>query len=159
MIRMTTKNRAFTLGPLLAAGLLVAELGCDYRDLSVIGGGPAADPTGLGSICMLADDGTPTNISVDTESASCSSRLCLRPNQEKTTDTAALCTQFCDSDDDCQGGAARDPQNAMDFRCQTGFTCRAIVPNLSSAGALAGRKVCACEDFFVGPATTPAGCP
>jgi len=156
----TNRPRPLFCAALMAAAL-VGSLGCDYRSLSVVGEGPATGGTSLGAVCSQgAVDASPTSVAIDTESAACSSRICLRPAQEKMTDTAALCTQRCGEDADCAGGNARDPQDPTDQRCQTGFTCRAIIPNLASV-SLACQKLCVCKDFLadVQDTSAPAGCP
>ena len=161
MIRVIVKGRLPSLRASLLGAALVASLACDYRSLSVVGNGPAGG-TDLGVACPLGtDDAGPTSISIDTQSTACSSHLCLKPAEEKTTDTAAFCTQTCQQDSDCLGGEARDPQDTTDQRCQTGFTCRAIVPNLASLSTVACQKLCVCQDFLVSAAvvTPPAGCP
>ena len=101
----------------------------------------------------------PQNAAIDSASGACSSQLCLKQTPERPTDTSPLCTQACEIDSDCQGGAIRSPQDATDKRCVTGFTCRAIFPNLALL-PLGCKKMCVCQDFF-DPSTAPtppAGC-
>src|SRR5947207_1828357 len=108
-------DRRLVCEVLLAMGALVAMGGCDYRKLSVVGEGPTVGGTDLGEVCPLAtDDGGPTSLSIDTQSTACSSHLCLKPAAEAATDTTALCTERCEQDSDCQGGALRDPASTAD---------------------------------------------
>jgi len=141
----------------LAGALLT--LGCDYAGIPVIDNAPVGTPR-LGTVCSLSTDTfSPTSVTLETESAVCPSRLCLRPNEQVATDTAALCTQACNDDSDCQGGVSRNGDEATDRSCAGGFACRIPIPGL--AVAYACRKLCVCKDFLDAsePATAPAGCP
>lgn len=152
------KNRALSLAPLMLFAGVVAASGCDYRGIPVIDNVPVGGPR-LGTVCSLSTDTfSPTNVSVTTDSALCPSRICLRPNEQQTTDTAALCTQGCSDDSDCQDGVSRNASNPS--ACATGFACRVPVPNLAGI-PVACQKLCVCRDFLDAsqPATTPAGCP
>jgi len=141
-----------------AAALLV--LGCDYTGISAVDRAPVATPR-LGSICSLgAATSAPTSVTLDSASTGCPSHLCLRPSEEQTTDTSALCTQPCNDDSDCQGGVARDAADPADRACVSGFACRVPIPNLSGL-PYACARLCVCKDFLdpTQPATPPAGCP
>ncbi|HEY4183992.1 MAG TPA: hypothetical protein VGP07_02945 [Polyangia bacterium] len=154
------QSRRLVNAPLLTVGALIATLGCDYTYIPAVEG-TSTGPAGLGTMCTLGTDEVPsTSIAIDSQSNTCPSGICLRPAEEKATDTAALCTQVCQSDKDCQGGASHDPGSPMDQLCQTGFTCQAIVPNLASV-AYACQKLCVCRDFLDSSQGTapPAGCP
>jgi hypothetical protein len=123
------------------------------------------DPRGLGNECVLDSSAAaagPTATAVSVDPASCGSTVCLRPAQQKTTDTVALCTEACQTDADCSGGQLRDPQDPEDRRCQTGFSCQMPIPNLSAV-TLSCQKVCVCRDFLSSTTLTghpkAAGCP
>src|ERR1700710_2765355 len=128
-----------------AALTLLAMAGCDDKH--------------IGRRCSLSIDGgtdatQPTNVSVNSEALECPSRVCLLPNQERTTDTGPFCTDSCSSDDDCADGEKRDMSDPNDKRCEGGFVSRAVTPNLTNV-ALSCQKVCTCRDFLLsGPATT-----
>lgn len=65
------------------------------------------------------------------------------------TDTQALCSRDCRSDDDCLGGEARDSSDPLDKRCLTGFSCQPVIPSLPGASRpQACRKMCLCKDFI-----------
>jgi hypothetical protein len=157
---MTRPTMKRLRGLLLIVGSLFAASGCDYRTLPAIAEGPPSTPSGLGTTCSIGvDELPPENAAIDSASGACASRLCVKQAQERSADTSPLCTQACETDSDCQGGAIRSPQDATDKRCVTGFTCRAIFPNLSLL-PFACKKMCACQDFL-DPSTAPtppAGC-
>lgn len=160
MIHPGTKRRHRFVAALSIVGGLVAAVGCDYVGIPAIDNDPITTPH-LGTICSVSTDNfSPTEVTVNTESAVCPSRICLRPNEQVTTETAALCTQRCNSDDDCQGGVARKPGDSTDHACAGGFACRVPVPKLSDV-SVACQKLCVCKDFLDPnqPATSPAGCP
>ena len=151
--------RRLARGPLLIVGVLFAASGCDYRTLPAIAEGPPPTASGLGSTCSIGDEVAPENAGINPASGACSSRLCVKQAQERAADTSPLCTRACEVDSDCEGAAIRNPQDPADKRCVTGFTCRAIFPNLSLL-PFACKKICACQDFL-DPSTAPtppAGC-
>jgi hypothetical protein len=150
MTRFSSRSVRSTTG--LAAGVaafaLLAVAGCADRH--------------IGRKCDLQLDGgtgdvMATNIAVNTEALECPSRVCIQPNQAKSTDTGSLCTDECSSDDDCANGEKRDKSDPNDKRCQSGFACRVIIPNLPNVN-LACKKVCVCKDFLGNETPTPQGC-
>ena len=120
----------------------------------------------IGRICVISagsDGGTDPNfVSVNSVALECPSRLCILPAQEKSSaGTGPLCTDTCNSDDDCSDGEKRATGAAAadDPRCATGFSCRAIVPGLKDKQPLSCQKVCVCKDFLgSNTATVPEGC-
>jgi len=135
-----------------AAFALLAISGCDDKHIG--------RPCCLDSSCGAdAAAPLPTNVAVNSEALECPSRVCLLPNQGKSTNTGPFCTDTCSSDDDCAGGEKRTDNSAgsTDRRCQTGFVCRVVVPNLANT-ALSCQKVCTCSDFIDPNAGPPMGC-
>ena len=101
-----------------------------------------------------------TKTTFNTPALECPSRVCLLPaNLGSEKVTGALCTAECSSDDDCSDGEKRG-SGADDKRCKLGFSCRAILPPLSTNN-LACKPVCVCKDFLADPtepAKKPEGC-
>jgi len=130
--------------------------GCGIKELRTF------EPNGLGNECIIegAAAAPPTSTLVGVDVMSCSSSLCIRPAQLRTTNTAPLCTQGCDTDLDCQGGQLRDPSDPQDRRCLSGFSCEVPIPDLSWV-SLSCKKVCVCRDFLSGPTAhlKAEGCP
>lgn len=158
MTRFSSRPNRTTTGFItaFAALALLAFAGCDDKHIG--------RPCCLGDVCPPPADAaapSPTNVSVNSESLECPSRVCLLPNQEQTTDTGPFCTDNCGSDDDCADGEKRAPHGEAsgDFRCKTGFACRVVIPNLMNV-AKACQKVCTCKDFLAQPNvnTVPMGC-
>ena len=123
----------------LAAVLLLAAAGCADKH--------------IGRRCTISAEGGaggaagPTLFSVNPLALECPSRICIRPAAQRQTDTQALCTDECSSDDDCADGESRDMSDKMDFRCTTGFACRYAIPKLQDV-PLACKRVCVCKDFI-----------
>jgi len=127
----------------VAAGLLAGQ-GCDSDK--------------LGAPCSLgAPAASPTVYYLDQNTLSCPSRLCLLPPEQRTTDTQALCSVTCRTDDDCQGGQSRNPGDPTDRHCQSGFSCRTVIPALPDAQPC--RKMCACRDFLDDSQPSSLSCP
>ena len=119
----------------------------------------------IGRRCIISNDGGaadmgPTYFSVNPLALECPSRICIKPAQLAGTDTQALCTDECSSDDDCAGGETRDTKDSEDRRCRSSFACRYAIPNLDGV-PLACKRVCVCKDFFDPKSkdTKPEGCP
>jgi hypothetical protein len=117
----------------------------------------------IGRTCELTvnDDGgaagTGTTATINPEALECPSRICLSPGAEKGTDTAALCTADCSSDDDCSDGETGPKGDKGDHHCETGFVC--MVP--TTVGDFCCKKLCVCKDFVnipMGGFKTPAVC-
>jgi hypothetical protein len=71
-----------------------------------------------------------------------------------TPPTQATCSAECTQDSDCDG-ELRDPTNALDQRCASGFACS--IPFVVSP--LACKKLCICKDFLgADDLTTPLAC-
>ena len=143
----TKKNTTF------AALAVLAFAGCDDKHIG--------RPCCLGAVCPPAADAappSPTNVSANSEALECPSRVCILPNQEVTTTTGPICTDECSSDDDCADGEKRSDAPG-DTRCQLGFACRVVIPNLMNV-AKACQKVCTCKDFLANPSVSsvPMGC-
>ena len=118
----------------------------------------------IGRICAISasgDAGTDPNfVSVNSLALECPSRICILPAQEKSSGgTAPLCTDTCNSDDDCSDGERRatGAKSSDDPRCAKGFVCRAIVPGVVGA-PLSCQKLCVCSDFLGDKPVTPEGC-
>ena len=114
----------------------------------------------IGRTCDLAvpDAGAPSSGSeatVNPDALECPSRICLLPGADKTTNTTALCTADCSSDDDCgDSEGTTDPNNN---HCKSGFVC--MVP--TTVGNFCCKKLCVCKDFVevpMGGFKTPAVC-
>ena len=140
MIRSPSRlTRSQTGLAALAALVLLAAAGCAEKH--------------IGRRCVIPVDGgaaqSPTNFSVNPLALECPSRICIRPAEQKSTDTQALCTDECSNDDDCSGGETRDEKDKTDLRCTQGFTCRTAIPKLTDV-PLACKKVCVCKDFVIG---------
>jgi len=129
---------SFSLGALMTLAVIgalgIVDLGCT--------------PQHIGRKCDLgADfDGGVTSLSSNTGALECPSRICIKPSQERTTDTGALCTAECTSDDDCADGEKRG-SDPTDKRCKSGFVCRRLLPGLCG-NELACKRLCACKDFL-----------
>lgn len=115
-------------------------------------------PDNLGAPCDVAATYTPWQAVYNAQSPECSSGVCLKPlvrNGLENVDTVPFCTRYCQSDDDCSGGQARDPANPSDKACLTGYTCGVSFV----VGPLCCKKICICRDFLGGPgATVPLAC-
>jgi hypothetical protein len=137
------------LGPHPVAALALAmalapALGCDTDK--------------LGAPCPLdVSEATPTLYHVDQNAVVCPSRLCLLPPAQRTTNTQALCSTTCRTDDDCQGGQSRDLNDRTDRRCLSGFSCKVVIPALPDSQPC--QKMCACRDFFDDGQAAPLSCP
>jgi len=106
----------------------------------------------IGRRCIISDEGAdggmgPTYFSINPLALECPSRICIKPAQQQTTNTQALCTDECSSDDDCAGAESRDKNDSTDLRCNSGFACRYAIPNLEGV-PLACKRVCVCKDFI-----------
>lgn len=114
----------------------------------------------IGRRCDLAvpDSGAPatgSEATINPEALECPSRICLSPGAEKTTNTGALCTAECSSDDDCSDNEGTT--NPEDPHCKSGFVC--MVP--TTVGNFCCKKLCVCKDFVevpMGGFKTPAVC-
>jgi len=115
----------------------------------------------IGRKCDLdaPDGGTATgntSATINAQAVECPSRICLLPAEEKTTNTTALCTADCSSDDDCSD--SEGTSSAADTHCKTGFAC--LVP--TTVGDFCCRRLCVCKDFVDTSAadyhTTPKVC-
>jgi len=116
------------------------------------------DSDKLGAPCSLNVTAvSPTESHVDRNNLACPSRLCLLPPAQVTTDTQALCSVTCRTDDDCQGGQTRGQGDPTDRRCQTGFSCRAVIPALPDDQPC--QKMCVCRDFVDASQPPPITCP
>jgi hypothetical protein len=133
--------------------LLVALVG--------MGGMAGCEDKHVGRPCDigLSDPTDPKLISVNPQALECPSRVCIWPAQDKSTDTKALCTVDCSSDDDCADGEKRD-SDTNPFGCRTGFACRRILPLIES-NPLSCKPICVCRDFLVtdDPNMKPPTCP
>ena len=149
-------NRLRPVGAVAAIALAPLAAGCGVKELRTF------EPNGLGNVCIIdgAAATTPTVTAVGVDVMSCASSVCLRPAQQRTTNTAPLCTQGCDTDLDCQGGQLRDQSDPQDLRCLSGFSCEVPIPDLSGV-SLSCKKVCVCRDFLSGPTAhlKAEGCP
>lgn len=121
----------------------------------------------IGRLCdvgMGAGGASGTNGQFNNQALECPSRICIQPTAAGmvTTDTGALCSATCESDDDCSDAEVR-PANTtdpLDKRCRRGFKCRRLLPGLST-NPLACKRLCVCEDFLPTGDTgvgNPAGC-
>jgi hypothetical protein len=156
MTRFSSRPHRTTIGYITAftALALLALAGCDDKHIG--------RPCCLGAVCPPPADAaapSPTNVSVNSEALECPSRVCILPNKQgANVDTGPFCTDNCSSDDDCADGEKRDPSDPTDKRCQGGFVCRVVVPNLMNV-AKSCQKVCTCKDFLSNSSpTVPMGC-
>ncbi len=101
----------------------------------------------IGRSCDSLADTTVTSGAVNDQALECPTRLCIKPPRAMGVgvdkQTEAFCTAECENNDDCAESEKRDPKNAMDKRCTTGFTCG--IP--FTLKPLACKKVCVCKDF------------
>jgi hypothetical protein len=153
MIRFPSRPHRSQIGLVaLAALIALGVAGCPEKH--------------IGRRCTISNDGgtadgtMPTELSVNPLALECPSRICIKPAQQLTTDTQALCTDECSGDDDCADGEKRDPKDPTDKRCQTGFVCRTLIPDLANV-PFSCKKICACKDFLLSSSTDmkPASCP
>ena len=128
----------FSLGPLMMVAVIgalgVAATGCPDQH--------------IGRKCDLGTDfdaGVNSFIS-NSGALECPSRICIRPSQDRSTDTGPLCTAECSSDDDCADGEKRGG-GSDDKRCKSGFACRRLLPGVSQ-NELACKRLCVCRDFL-----------
>lgn len=136
----------------LAAFVLLTGAGCPDKH--------------IGRLCLIPIDGgpeaqLPTDFALNPLALECPSRICIKPIQQQTTDTAALCTDECSSDDDCADGEKRVPkdQDPLDRRCTSGFACRTPIPVLQGAYAsFSCKRYCVCKDFVTGTDVPPESC-
>jgi hypothetical protein len=124
-------------------------------------GGTTASSTAwlgnLGAPCDLASTTSPRQAVYNDQAPECSSGVCLKPvvnSDLENVDTGPFCTRYCQSDDDCSGGQARDPANPSDKTCITGYTCGVAFV----VGSLCCKGLCLCKDFTGGPGTFPLTC-
>jgi hypothetical protein len=143
MIRPPTRAHWSQTGlAALAAFVLLTGAGCPDKH--------------IGRLCDIPLDGgadslPPTNFAINSLALECPSRICIKPVQQMSTTTAALCTDECSSDDDCADAEQRVKTDDTDHRCSSaGFACRTAIPNLSNAGAYACKRLCVCRDFLTG---------
>ena len=137
----------FALGALLTAAFAAAPA-CNYLDQPTIDNPPPpTSATRLGAVCAMAvESHSPTYYQLGSNTDGC---FCIRPPEQKMTDTTALCSQECQVDADCQGGQTRNAADPMDRRCQGGFSCQAYLPAVSGTSApVPCHKICACNDFI-----------
>ena len=86
-----------------------------------------------------ADAGSGSGVSIiSSPSLQCPSRVCIQP--EGATPEDAMCTAFCNTDDDCSDS---DPGTT----CKKGFVC--AWP--TTAGPFCCQKMCVCHDFVSVP--------
>lgn len=119
--------------------------------------GCAPDP--VGRLCDLGSTPEPSASVVATGSLDCISRACLKvpleiepgelpPGSSYPTGNLGLCTDTCQTDDDC----IRVPESP----CKSGFTCGYPI----QVGPLCCEKLCVCRDYLVAPDDTslPLAC-
>lgn len=111
----------------------------------------SCDNKHVGRYCELGvtDPGTPSGggstATINSQALECPSRICILPGQENGgTDTQALCTAECGSDDDCSDGEGGPKGNGDDHHCESGFAC--VVP--TTVGDFCCRRMCVCRDFL-----------
>jgi hypothetical protein len=145
---LSTRSRVFArFAPvaLVAAMVGLGSAGCEDKH--------------IGRLCDLtvqADAGLSggnTAATINASALECPSRICLLPAAQVNTNTTALCTAECGSDDDCGGETTG---NAADPHCKKGFACMIA----TTVGDFCCRKLCVCKDFVDTSAgiTTPASC-
>jgi len=83
-----------------------------------------------------------TTATFNGQAVECPTRICLLPSMQMTTNTTALCTAGCSSDDDCSDGEVSTDKASK--QCKTGFAC--IVP--TTVGAFCCEHMCVCKDFI-----------
>ena len=143
MNQATTRTSGSALTPALMAMALLAGQGCDSDK--------------LGAPCSLnVTAPSATEYHLDRNNLACPSRLCVLPPAQVTTDTQALCSVTCRTDDDCQGGQRRG-EDPTDLRCRRGFSCQAVVPTLPDSQPC--QKMCVCRDFMDDSQPPPITCP
>jgi len=130
------------------------------RLLAALALASGCDQNRLGAPCSLqVSQAAPTLYYVDENAVACPSRICLLPPAQLMTDTRALCSQDCRTDEDCGGGQSRDLADPSDKRCLTGFTCQPVIPSLPGASAPQPcRKMCVCKDFIDVSEPPPVTC-
>jgi hypothetical protein len=120
----------------------------------------ACEDKHIGRLCDIAVDmiTNPKLVTVNPQALECPSRVCILPAKDKTTNTEALCTDECGSDDDCADGERG--KGMADTLCDEGFVCRTILPNLEN-NPLRCKPVCVCKDFLVtgDMSVKPPSCP
>jgi len=126
----------------------------------------ACEDKGLGRTCNLGQAIEPDQGAYTLNATDCPTRMCIKPpiqpGVSRALDTAAYCSQSCNTDTDCQG-QTRDRSDPNDRRCKAGFVCAipfGAADNATGGGQLCCQKLCLCRDFFsasVG-AATPASC-
>jgi hypothetical protein len=120
----------------------------------------------IGRPCTIGLEPDPAKAQANPQSLECPSRICLLPAQEKTLDTrngmlatGALCTDYCNSDEDCSDAETRGDEKTTSTRCLSGFACRTPIAGLQTI-SLSCKKLCVCKDFLRDDSTdtTPPGC-
>jgi len=101
----------------------------------------------IGRVCDLdvQDAGastTGTTATINGQAVECPTRICVKPAADKGTNTQALCTSTCSSDDDCADGETTS--SASSGQCKTGFTC--VVA--TTVGNFCCERMCLCKDFI-----------
>ncbi len=123
-------------------------------------GNTSCEDKGIGRPCDVLTDASASQGVFNSEALECPSRICLKPVQdptksELTPPTGPYCSASCSQDSDCKDADLRDPTNAADRRCKSGFVCG--IPFVK--GRLCCQKLCLCRDFLGSQgAQTPNGC-
>jgi hypothetical protein len=100
----------------------------------------------IGRVCSLdvpdaSVSQTGTTATFNGQAVECPTRICVLPAAQKQTNTTALCSAFCSSDDDCDGETTSNPSSGQ---CKSGFACVYPTP----VGAFCCQKMCVCKDFI-----------
>src|SRR5687767_4698550 len=98
------------LAPVLLAVAMTATTGCEDKH--------------IGRPCDLLADGGMNKTTFNGSALECPTRICVQPAthpQNPETDTQALCTAECSTNEDCEEAEGRNKSKTGDFRCQTGF--------------------------------------
>lgn len=85
---------------------------------------------------------------VSDQALECPSRICLLPAlavSPQMPPTGPSCTDYCNGDDDCSDGEARNGTTNPNG-CKNGFACRIAIGKLENP--LACKRVCVCKDFL-----------
>ena len=137
------------LTPFLAALFLCAACSNNPVGNVCVIDGINIDPAGADT----EDDNANTEVVVSSPALDCTSRTCLfQPNEGGAAGgvNVPLCSDFCDSSDDCDREASSP--------CQTGFSCEIA----STVGPFCCQKMCICNDFLFIPESgdreAPAAC-
>jgi hypothetical protein len=134
-----------------AVSLRVSLLGMFVLSAVALFSSTGCEDKAIGRPCDVLTDAGTLQAVYNSEALECPSRICLKPvvdttgtNNMPSPTTTAYCSASCSQDSDCSDAQSRDPTNALDRRCKTGFVCGIAFVK----GKICCQKLCLCNDFL-----------